>query len=160
MLRSAVMLSYNLWKMREKSLCAPSKYSPARYCDLLRCERFASDRGVSITCSSSNVTVAPKTDRWSCVGWPLAGPRVQNGHFQSGKAAAINSHPTPALSGGCSVWFLRRLLSNPISERFEFKIHWEKNPRAEELDSGSPSLESKFSTLRLLLLRAANSLDG
>ena len=37
------------------------------------------------------------------VGWPLAGPRVQNGHFLSGKATAINSHPAPALSGGCSV---------------------------------------------------------
>ena len=154
------MLNPNLWKMWEKSLCAPSKYLPARDCDLLRCERFASDWGVSITCSSSNVTVAPKSDRCELVGWPLAGPRVQNGHFPSGKAAAINSHHASALFGGCSVWFLRRLLSNPLSERFEFKIHQEKNLRAKELDSGSASLESKFSTLRLLLLRAANSLDN
>ena len=44
-----------------------------------------------------------KSDRCERVGWPLAGPRVQNGHFPSGKAAAINSHPAPALSGGCSV---------------------------------------------------------
>ena len=37
------------------------------------------------------------------VGWPLAGPCVQNGHFPSEKAAAINSHPALTLSGGCSV---------------------------------------------------------
>ena len=44
-----------------------------------------------------------KSDRCERVGWPLTGPRVQNGHFPLGKAAAINSHPAPALSGGCSV---------------------------------------------------------
>ena len=141
--------------MWEKSLCVPSKYLPTRDCDLLRCERFDSDRGVSISCSASNVTVASKSDRCERVGWPLAGPRVQNGHFPSGKAAAINSHPAPALSGGCSVLILRRLLSNPLFERFEFKIHREKNPRAKELDSGTASLESKSSMLCLLLLRAA-----
>ena len=146
--------------MWEKFLCAPSKYLLARDCDLRRRERFVSDRGVSITCSSSNVTVAPKYDHCERVGWPLAGPHAQNGHFPSGKAAAINSHPASALSGGFSIRFLRRLLGNPLSDRFEFKIHWEKNPRAEEFDSGSASLESKFSTLHLLLLRAANSLDG
>ena len=43
-----------------------------------------------------------KSDHCECVGWPLAGLRVQNGHFPSGKAAAINSHPAPALSSGCS----------------------------------------------------------
>jgi hypothetical protein len=37
------------------------------------------------------------------VGWPLAGPRVQNGHFPPRKVAAINSHLAPALSRGCSV---------------------------------------------------------
>ena len=37
------------------------------------------------------------------VGWPLAGPRVKNGHFPRGKVAAINSHPAPALSGGYSI---------------------------------------------------------
>jgi hypothetical protein len=36
------------------------------------------------------------------VGRPLAGPRVQNGLFPSGKAAAINSHPAPTLPVGCS----------------------------------------------------------
>ena len=44
-----------------------------------------------------------KSDCCERVGWPLAGPRVQNGHFPSGKDAAINSDPAPALSGGCSV---------------------------------------------------------
>jgi hypothetical protein len=44
-----------------------------------------------------------KSDRCERVGWPLAGPRVQNGHFPLGKTAAINSHPAPALSGGCTV---------------------------------------------------------
>ena len=44
-----------------------------------------------------------KYDRCEHVGWPLAGPRVQNGHFPPRKVAAINSHPAPALSGGCSV---------------------------------------------------------
>ena len=146
--------------MWEKSICALSKYLPARDCDLLRCERFFSDRRVSIISSSSSVTVAPKSDCCERVSCPLVGPRVQNVHFPFGKVAAINSHPAPALSGGCSIWFRRRLLRNPLSKRFEFKIQWEKNPRAEELDSGSTSLKSKFSMLHLLLLRAANSLDG
>ena len=44
-----------------------------------------------------------KFDRCECVGWPLAGLRVQNGHFPPGKAAAINSHLAPALSDGCSI---------------------------------------------------------
>ena len=44
-----------------------------------------------------------KSDRCERVGRPLAGPRVQNGHFPPGKAAAINSHPAPALPGGCSM---------------------------------------------------------
>ena len=35
----------------------------------------------------------------------------------------------------------------------------ERKPRVEKIDSGSTSLKSKSSTLRLLLLRAANSLD-
>jgi hypothetical protein len=47
---------------------------------------------------TSNVTIAPKSDLCERVGWPLAGPHVQNGHFPSGKAAAINSHPAPAFS--------------------------------------------------------------
>ena len=59
-LRSVVMLSQNLSKLWEKSLCVSSKYLPARDCDLLRCERFASDRGVSISCSARNVTVVLK----------------------------------------------------------------------------------------------------
>ena len=37
------------------------------------------------------------------VGWPLAGPHVQNGHFPFEKFAAINSHPAPALSSDYSV---------------------------------------------------------
>ena len=97
------MLNPNPMKdAREISLC-PSKYLSARDFDLLRYERFVSDQGVSITCSSSNVTVAPKSDRCERVGWPLAGPHVQNGHFPSAKVAAINSHPAPASFGGCSV---------------------------------------------------------
>ena len=44
-----------------------------------------------------------KPNRCKHVGWPLAGPRAQNGHFPPGNVAAINSHPAPALSGGCSV---------------------------------------------------------
>ena len=43
-----------------------------------------------------------KSDRCERVGWPLAGLRVQNGHFPSGKAAAINSHPAATLPVGCS----------------------------------------------------------
>ena len=49
------------------------------------------------------VTVPPKSDRCERVGWPLTGPRVQNGHFPSGKVGAIYSHPTPALSAACAV---------------------------------------------------------
>src|SRR6266566_3791018 len=114
--------------MREKSLCVPSKHLPARDCDLLHCERFDSDRGVSISCSASNVTVAPKSDRCERVGWPLAGPRVQNGHFLPGKATAINSHPAPALSGGCSVVDSEKIIEQPTLRRFEFKIHRDKTP--------------------------------
>ena len=44
-----------------------------------------------------------KSDHCERVGWPLVGPCVQNGHFPPGKAAAINSHPTPAFFGGCSI---------------------------------------------------------
>jgi len=69
-----------------------------------------------------------KSDRCERVGWPLAGPRVQNGHFPSGKAAAINSHPAPALSGGCSVVDSEKIIEQPTLRRFEFKIHREKTP--------------------------------
>ena len=69
-----------------------------------------------------------KSDRCERVGWPLAGPRVQNGHFPSGKAAAINSHPAPALSGGCSVVDSEKIIEQPTLQRFEFKIHREKTP--------------------------------
>ena len=41
------------------------------------------------------------SDRWTRVVWPLAAPHVQFGHFPSGKAAAINSHPAPTLYVGC-----------------------------------------------------------
>ena len=60
---------------------------PARDCDLLRCERFASDRGVSISCSARNVTVMLKSDCWNHVVRALAEADVQFGHFPSGKAA-------------------------------------------------------------------------
>ena len=42
------------------------------------------------------------SDRWTRVVRPLAAPHVQFGHFPSGKAAAINSHPAPTLFVGCS----------------------------------------------------------
>ena len=42
------------------------------------------------------------SDRWTRVIRPLAAPHVQFGLFPSGKAAAINSHPTPTLFVGCS----------------------------------------------------------
>ena len=65
----------------------------ARDCDLLHRKRFASDRGVSISCSARNVTVVLKSDRWNRFIRPLAEADVQFGHFPSGKVAAINSHP-------------------------------------------------------------------
>ena len=40
-------------------------------------------------------------DRSTHVVQSVAAPRVQFGHFPSGKAAAINSHPAPTLSVGC-----------------------------------------------------------
>ena len=100
-----------------------------------------------------------KSDRCEPVGWPLARPHVQNGHFPPGKATAINSHPARMLTSCCSVWLWEDCWATPSPEWFEFKIHREKTPRAEELDSCSASLESKSNTLRILLLRAANSLD-
>ena len=122
------MLNSILWKLLEKSLYVSSKYLPARDCDVLRCERFVSDRRVSITCSSSNVIVAPKSDHCKHVGWPLVGPCVQNGHFPYGKAVAINSHPAPTLSIGYSAWdFWEDWFEQPLSEWFEFKIHRGKN---------------------------------
>ena len=42
------------------------------------------------------------SDHWTRVVRPLAAPHVQFGHFPSGKAAAINSHPAPTLPVGCS----------------------------------------------------------
>ena len=38
---------------------------------------------------------------------------MSNGHFPSGKAAAINSHLAPALSGGCSVFFEKIVEQQP-----------------------------------------------
>ena len=76
-----------------------------------------------------------KSDYWERVDWPLAGPRVQNGHFPQGKAAAINSHPAPPLFGGCSAWDSEKIDWAPLTETFEFKIHLEKI-KSRNLDSG------------------------
>src|SRR3990170_8829944 len=133
--------------LREKSLSVPSKYLLARDCDLLRCERFVSDRGVSITCSSSNVTVAPKSDRCEtcrlAIGW-TACPKWS---FPIREGCGYKEPPRTGFVRWLLRLILRRLLSNPLSERFEFKIHREKKPRAKELDSSLASLESMFSTL-------------
>ena len=42
------------------------------------------------------------SDCWTRVVRPFAAPHVQFGHFPSGKAMAINSHPAPTLFVGCS----------------------------------------------------------
>ena len=88
--------------MREKSLYAPNDYLAAvdvvlrAAGDIFRTEELAllAPQGMLPLCSIS--------DRWTRVVRPLAAPHVQFGHFPSGKAAAINSHPAPTLSVGCS----------------------------------------------------------
>ena len=94
------------------------------------------------------------------VGWPLAGPRVQNGHLPPGKAATINSHPASLCSVAASFDSEKIVEQPPSLSDLSLKSTKRKPPRAEELDTGSASLESNSSTLRLSLLRAANSLDG
>ena len=63
--------------------------------DLTRTEELA------LLVPQAMLPLLQKSDRCERVGWPLAGPHVQNGHFPSGKS--INSYPAPALPGGCSV---------------------------------------------------------
>jgi hypothetical protein len=134
---------------------------PARDCDLLCCKRFASDRGVSITWSASNITVARFSDRWSRGVSPLAETHVHFGHFPMGRLRLYIATPHRLLSVAALFDLREDCVSNPLSESdLSLKSNREKTPRPEELDSGSASLESKFSTLRLLLLRAADSLDG
>ena len=64
--------------------------------DIFRTEELAllAPQGMLPLCSIS--------DPWTRVVQPLAAPHVQFGLFPSGKAAAINSRPTPTLSVGCS----------------------------------------------------------
>ena len=121
--------------MREKYVCASSKYLLARDYDLLRCERFALDRGVSISCSTRNVTVVLKSDHWNRDVRPLAEADVQFGHFPSGKAAAINSHPAPTLSVGDLLEIYEQIdLSNPSPSDLSL--------RSTERKTKSPNLDS------------------
>ena len=88
--------------MREKSLYAPNDYLAVVDVvlrvvgDTFRTEELA------LLATQVMLPLCSNCDRWTRVIQSLDPPHVQFGHFPSGKAAAINSHPTIMLSIGCS----------------------------------------------------------
>ena len=88
--------------MREKSLYAPNDYLAATDVVLRAAEDIFQTKELALLAPQEMLPLCSTSDRWTRVVRPLAAPHVQFGQFPLGKAAAINSHPAPALSSGCS----------------------------------------------------------
>ena len=88
--------------MREKSLYAPNDYLAEVDVVLRAAGDIFRTEELALLAPQVMLPLCSKSDRWTRVVRPLAAPHVQFGLFPSGKAAAINSHPAPTLSVGCS----------------------------------------------------------
>ena len=130
------MLSPKPMQDWEKSLYVSNDYLPAVDVVLRAAGDIFRTEELALLAPQVMLPLCSISDRWTRVVRPLAALHVQFGLFPSGKAAAINSHPAPALSGGCSVYDFREdWLSNPSLSDLSLRSTKRKikNPN---LDSG------------------------
>ena len=88
--------------MREKSLYAPNDYLTTVDIVLHAARDIFQTEDLALLALQVMLPLCSKSDCWTRVIRPLAAFDVQFGHFPSGKAAALNSHPDPTLFVGCS----------------------------------------------------------